>query len=174
MKTLTQMDDRIDELFDDSSKVSCIARETLEEIVKHLRKDIWGPDEVLAFAKTTLEITGGIQGALIAATCGWALDIPGSEFMNVYPLQFTFEHIPITNELVKGHTIGPTLPPCEPKLRSLWRTIKSRCKRENIPFHEPWVDYDVFATEVGPRQTGKRLMRINTDLGYVPNNVEWR
>lgn len=66
----------------------------------------------------------------------------------------------------------------------VWRGMLERCQNENhvgfsnyggrgIAVCDRWQDFKNFVADVGERQAGTTLDRIDNDKGYEPGNVRW-
>lgn len=67
----------------------------------------------------------------------------------------------------------------------VWAAMKARCfNKNNLSYYryggrgitvcERWLLFTNFIADMGPRQVGTSLDRINNDGNYEPNNCQWR
>lgn len=53
-----------------------------------------------------------------------------------------------------------------------WRRMRRIARESDVPIHPPWLDFQTFLADVGPRR-GDVFTRIDRRRGFVPGNVEW-
>ena len=70
------------------------------------------------------------------------------------------------------------------RLYAVWTAMWRRCTNKKsrdfqwygargIKVYEPWANFDVFLTDMGPRPADHSIERINNDLDYKPTNCKW-
>lgn len=58
------------------------------------------------------------------------------------------------------------------KLYNVWRNIKSKVKKKNLPFYKPWETYNCFKAWCldNGYKDGKRMFKLDLNDGYTPEN----
>ena len=59
-----------------------------------------------------------------------------------------------------------------------WRAMKGRCDRggpgyDGVTYCPEWASSDQFYVDMGDRPPGTSLDRINSEMGYFPENCRW-
>jgi len=54
-----------------------------------------------------------------------------------------------------------------------WAGIKKRAKKLSLEFCPRWTKFERFLFDMGERQEGMKLVRIDTEIGYNKENCRW-
>lgn len=56
----------------------------------------------------------------------------------------------------------------------IWKSIRKKCRDENLPLYDRWNNYLDFLEDVGRKPSDKhKFIRINSGKGYYPDNCKW-